>query len=113
VVPSGGTLIDTPGLRELGMWIDEEGIESAFTDISDLAPNCRFNDCAHQSEPGCAVLAAIKAGELDPVRLESYHKLLEEAAYAAQKNDLRLAKAQQKESRQRRQDGQGRSRPSQ
>ncbi len=83
VVPTGGTLIDTPGLRELGMWIDEEGIENAFTDISDLAPQCRFNDCAHLSEPGCAVLAAIASGELDPIRLESYRKLLGEAAYAS------------------------------
>jgi ribosome biogenesis GTPase len=113
VVPTGGTLIDTPGLRELGMWIDEEGIESAFTDISDLAPHCRFNDCAHQSEPGCAVLAAIAAGELDPVRLESYRKLLSEVAFAARKNDIRIAKAEQKVSRLRKQDGKGRSRPPQ
>jgi ribosome biogenesis GTPase len=111
VVPTGGTLIDTPGLRELGMWIDEEGIESAFTDISDLAPQCRFNDCAHQSEPGCAVLAAIAAGDLDPVRLESYRKLLEEAAHAARQNENRMAKMQQKVSRKRRQDEDRRDRP--
>ena len=52
VVPTGGALIDTPGLRELGMWVDEEGIDAAFTDITDLAEQCRFNDCAHLTEPG-------------------------------------------------------------
>jgi len=96
VVPSGGALIDTPGLRELGMWVDEEGIDAAFADITDLEGQCRFNDCAHLSEPGCAVLAAIAAGELEPDRLESYRKLLGEAAFAAQKNDNRLAKEAQK-----------------
>ena len=96
VVPSGGALIDTPGLRELGMWVDEEGIDAAFADITDLEGQCRFNDCAHLSEPGCAVLAAIVAGELAPDRLESYRKLLGEAAFAAQKNDNRLAKEAQK-----------------
>jgi ribosome biogenesis GTPase len=111
VVPSGGTLIDTPGLRELGMWIDEEGIESAFTDISELAPQCRFNDCAHQSEPGCAVLAAIASGDLDPIRLESYRKLLGEAADASGKHDYRMAKHQQKIGKKRIQADKDRDRP--
>jgi len=96
VVPTGGTLIDTPGLRELGMWIDEEGIDAAFTDIADLESSCRFNDCAHDHEPGCAVLAAIAAGELQADRLTSYRKLLAEAAYANRKNDNRLAKEELK-----------------
>jgi ribosome biogenesis GTPase len=78
------------------MWVDEEGIDAAFADITDLEGQCRFNDCAHLSEPGCAVLAAIAAGELAPERLESYRKLLGEAAFAAQKNDNRLAKEAQK-----------------
>jgi ribosome biogenesis GTPase len=101
VVPTGGTLIDTPGLRELGMWVDEEGIEAAFTDITNLVGQCRFNDCAHGSEPDCAVLAAIAAGELAADRLDSYRKLLGEAAFAAGKNDHRLAKEAQKASKQR------------
>jgi ribosome biogenesis GTPase len=101
VVPTGGTLIDTPGLRELGMWIDEEGIDAAFADITDLAEGCRFSDCAHDTEPKCAVRAAIAAGELDPERLVSYNKLLEEAAFAANQNDIRLVRAEQKLGRQR------------
>jgi ribosome biogenesis GTPase len=111
VVPTGGALIDTPGLRELGMWVDEEGIDAAFTDITDLAGQCRFNDCAHLSEPGCAVLAAIAAGELAADRLESYRKLLGEAAFAAEKNDYRLAKEAQKLGKQRILEGRRKGRP--
>jgi ribosome biogenesis GTPase len=111
VVPTGGTLIDTPGLRELGMWVDEEGIDATFSDITDLSVDCRFNDCAHLSEPGCAVLAAIASGELAPDRLESYRKLLGEAAVAAEKNDLRLAKQAQKLGKQRIVEGQRSARP--
>jgi ribosome biogenesis GTPase len=111
VVPSGGALIDTPGLRELGMWVDEVGIEAAFNDITDLADECRFNDCAHLSEPGCAVLAAIANGDLEADRLESYRKLLGEAAFAAEKNDIRLAKEAQKVWRNRALEGRGKGRP--
>jgi ribosome biogenesis GTPase len=111
VVPTGGALIDTPGLRELGMWVDEEGIDAAFTDVTDLAGQCRFNDCAHATEPGCAVLAAIGAGELAADRLESYRKLLGEAAFAAEKNDYRLAKEAQKLGKQRILEGRRKGRP--
>ncbi len=111
VVPTGGAIIDTPGLRELGMWVDEDGINAAFSDVTDLAPLCRFNDCAHDSEPGCAVQSAIESGDLDPVRLASYRKLLGEAAYAARKNDYRLAKEQQKVWKQRTQEGRHKARP--
>jgi ribosome biogenesis GTPase / thiamine phosphate phosphatase len=111
VLPAGGALIDTPGLRELGMWVDEEGIEAAFSDVTDLAEECRFNDCAHLTEPGCAVLAAIAAGTLPSERLDSYRKLLGEAAYAAQKNDNRLAKEAQKLGKQRTTEGRRNSRP--
>jgi len=83
------------------MWIAEEGIEAVFADITDLAEECRFNDCAHGSEPGCAVLAAIAAGTLDAERLASYRKLLAEADHAAQQNDTRLAREHQKVGRQR------------
>ncbi len=111
VVPGGGALIDTPGLRELGMWVDDEGIEAAFADITDLEEQCRFNDCAHGSEPGCAVLAAIAAGELSADRLDSYRKLLSEAAFASQKNDHRLAKEAQKVGKKRSPEERRKSRP--
>jgi ribosome biogenesis GTPase / thiamine phosphate phosphatase len=111
VVPTGGALIDTPGLRELGMWVDEEGIDATFADVTDLAVDCRFNDCAHLSEPGCAVLAAIADGSLAVDRLDSYRKLLGEAAFAAQKNDTHLAKEAQKVWRQRSLEGRRKARP--
>jgi ribosome biogenesis GTPase / thiamine phosphate phosphatase len=111
VLPTGGTLIDTPGLRELGMWIDEEGIDAAFADITDLADQCRFSDCAHDQEPGCAVINAITNGEVDPERLTSYRKLLAEAAFAARKNDHRLAKEAQKMWKQRTLEGKRNARP--
>jgi len=111
IVPTGGALIDTPGLRELGMWVDEEGIDAVFNDVTDLAALCRFNDCAHVSEPGCAVLAAIANGDLAADRLDSHRKLLGEAAFAARKNDHRLAKEAQKVWKQRLLDGRRRARP--
>jgi ribosome biogenesis GTPase len=111
VVPTGGVLIDTPGLRELGMWIAEEGIDAVFTDITDLEELCRFNDCAHESEPDCAVRDAIASGSLHPERLASYRKLLAESAYAAQQNDHRLARENQKVGRQRTHEGRRKGRP--
>jgi ribosome biogenesis GTPase len=101
VLPRGGALIDTPGLRELGMWIDEDGIAAAFADITDLAERCRFRDCAHASEPGCAVLAAIAAGELSAARLTSFRTLLGEASDAAQRNELRLENEERRGSKRR------------
>lgn len=87
VVPGGGVLIDTPGLRSLGLIGDGEGIAAAFPEVDALAATCRFADCAHDSEPGCAVLAAEARGELDPERLASYRKLLRELAFEARKAD--------------------------
>jgi len=72
---AGGCLIDTPGMRELGMLEASEGISAVFADIEDLAQGCRFRDCAHEGEPGCAVQAAIDAGDLEPDRLRRYRKL--------------------------------------
>jgi ribosome biogenesis GTPase len=111
VVPTGGVLIDTPGLRELGMWIDEEGIDAVFTEITELAAHCRFGDCAHDSEPDCAVRAAIASGALDPERLASYRKLLAEADYAARQNDQRLTRENQKIWRKRTAEGRRKARP--
>src|SRR5262249_13550868 len=76
--PGGGLLLDTPGMREVQLWEGAEGVQSTFAEVEELATRCRFRDCAHQSEPGCAVRAAIEAGTLPPERLASYHKLRSE-----------------------------------
>ena len=76
---SGVHVIDTPGMRELGMWEVDEGIGEAFTDVEHYLGKCRFSDCSHGTEPGCAIRAAIDSGELDMERWESYRKLKEEA----------------------------------
>ncbi|HEY9764271.1 MAG TPA: ribosome small subunit-dependent GTPase A, partial [Trichocoleus sp.] len=74
-LPSGALLIDTPGMRELQLWSGSDGLEATFSDIDALAEQCRFRDCQHGQEPGCAVQAAIASGELDFSRLSSYQKL--------------------------------------
>ena len=77
---SGFLIIDTPGMRELGMWQIDDGLEEAFADVERYLGRCRFSDCRHEREPGCAIRAALAAGELDPARWESYRKLQGEAA---------------------------------
>jgi len=94
-LPCGALLIDTPGMRELQPWADEEAIEGVFGDITELARSCRFSDCSHVHEPGCAVLGAIAAGELDGGRLEHYHHLAREAAFEERKRN-KAAAAEQK-----------------
>jgi len=79
-LPGGGWLIDTPGLRAVSLWASGEGIERAFQDVFDLAEHCRFRDCKHEDEPGCAVRAAIEDGTLDPRRLASMKRLVAEEA---------------------------------
>ncbi|MDD5018542.1 MAG: ribosome small subunit-dependent GTPase A [Eubacteriales bacterium] len=79
VLESGGALIDTPGMREIG--IENANLSRAFSEIDELAKECRFSDCAHKNEPGCVVLAAIEDGTLNKDRLKSYHKLKKEAKY--------------------------------
>ena len=86
-LPTGGWLLDTPGMRELQLTDSERGLDDVFADIADLAKACRFADCSHQSEPGCAVLAAMEQGDLDPNRLKRYRKLIAENA----KNQASLA----------------------
>ena len=82
LLPSGGMVIDTPGMRELGMWDAESGIDQTFSDIEKLAQRCRFRDCTHSySEPGCAVQEAVERGELPIERLRSYQKLMNENRY--------------------------------
>ncbi len=75
LLPGGGLLLDTPGLRELQLWGDDGGLAGAFPDVVALAADCRFRDCAHADEPGCAVRAAVERGALEPARLESWRKL--------------------------------------
>jgi ribosome biogenesis GTPase len=86
-LPGGALLIDTPGMRELQPWSDESAVAAVFDDISSLAAGCRFSDCAHGSEPGCAVRDAVEAGRLDPDRLEHFKRLDREAAFEARKHD--------------------------
>jgi ribosome biogenesis GTPase len=81
-LPEGGALIDTPGMRELQLTGDEESLSSAFSDIEALAERCRFRDCSHDTEPGCAIREAIDSGELGADRFESYLKLGRELDYA-------------------------------
>ena len=78
-LPSGGAVVDMPGVRGLGMWEAEEGIGAAFPDIEEAAQQCRFADCKHESEPGCAVLAAYERGEISLQRLNSYRALMQES----------------------------------
>ncbi|MEU9792200.1 ribosome small subunit-dependent GTPase A [Streptomyces sparsogenes] len=89
-LPSGGVLIDTPGVRGVGLWDAGEGVAQAFSEIEALAEECRFHDCAHQAEPGCAVLAAVDDGTLPERRLDSYRKLLRENQRLAARTDERL-----------------------
>ncbi|WP_328305444.1 ribosome small subunit-dependent GTPase A [Actinomycetospora sp. NBC_00405] len=88
---AGGVLIDTPGLRAVGLIDAAEGIDKAFTDVVELADGCRFADCAHDREPGCAVRAAVDAHELPERRWEAYRKLQREDEWAAARTDARLA----------------------
>ncbi|MEF3112048.1 ribosome small subunit-dependent GTPase A [Streptomyces chrestomyceticus] len=89
-LPGGGVLIDTPGLRGVGMWDADTGLARAFSDVEELAAHCRFHDCAHATEPGCAVLSAVDSGELPQRRLDSYRKLLRENERIVAKTDARL-----------------------
>ena len=95
-LPSGGLIIDTPGMRELQLWESQTGLADTFADIDQLAIDCRFSDCQHASEPGCAVVDALTRGQLAEDRLESYQKLQRELAYLERKQD---ARAQSEEKR--------------
>jgi ribosome biogenesis GTPase len=90
ILPSGAIAIDTPGLRGLALWDADEGIAVAFSDIEELAGDCRFADCRHDSEPGCAVARAIDEGDLTAARLDDYNKLLREQRRLASRRDSRI-----------------------
>jgi ribosome biogenesis GTPase len=79
VLPGGGLLVDTPGMRELGLYDDADGVDTAYADVVALSARCRFRDCGHRGEPGCAVAAAIDEGRLDPARFTGWRKLQAEA----------------------------------
>lgn len=93
-LPQGGMLIDTPGLRELQLWDGETGVEVTFSDIEEIAAKCRFNDCAHDTEPGCAVKKAIDEGVITVERLKNYRKLKRELAYIEMKKKRGANKAE-------------------
>ena len=90
-LPNGGVLVDSPGLRSVAVNDMAEGVAAAFPEIAELATRCRFDDCTHTAEPGCAVLAAVEDGTLDRARYENYLKLQAEAAFAAARMDARAA----------------------
>jgi ribosome biogenesis GTPase len=94
VVPGGGVLLDTPGMRELQLWDGSEGISRAFADVRELAPRCKFRDCSHKDEPGCAVREA-----MDEERLANYHKLQREEEFLESKQDDALRAQRTKELR--------------
>lgn len=88
-LPGGAWLIDTPGMRELQLWADDDTLERTFPEVAALAEQCRFRDCAHAHEPGCAVRAALAAGTLEPARFAAWGKLQRELAYLASRQDAR------------------------
>ena len=97
LLPHGGLLLDTPGMRELQLWAGEESLDGTFEDVSALTGDCRFNDCAHESEPGCAIRAALADGSLPAERWESYRKLQRELRSL----EIRRSKRLQSEERRR------------
>ncbi len=95
-LPGGALLIDTPGMRELQLWADEEGLDRAFDDIDRFAARCRFLDCRHEGEPDCAVRAAVESGMIDDRRLESYLKLRREIRFMESKRDVKTRRQREK-----------------
>lgn len=92
LLPSGGMVIDTPGMREFGMWDNDTGIEKTFTDIEMLASQCKFRNCTHTNEPGCAIHKALETGELQIDRWQSFQKLKAENDYIEDKETYMIAK---------------------
>ncbi len=112
VLPGGGCVIDTPGLRELQLWaLGEEAVEGAFADVEELAGECRFGDCSHAGEPGCAVRAALDSGALPWPRFESWQKLRRELRAVAIRRDARLRREERRRWQQLARDAQARARP--
>jgi ribosome biogenesis GTPase len=95
-LPSGAILLDTPGMRELQLWADEEVLDTTFSEIAELAAECKFSDCAHEREPGCAIRRALSDGTLPRERWESYCKLQREIRALAIRKDARLRSEERK-----------------
>ncbi len=93
---SGALMIDNPGLREVGIGTASAGITETFPDILKLAAGCRFPDCQHKQEPGCAVLEAVRSGTLSSSRLENYHRLVRELAFEQEKAEIGLVRSERK-----------------
>ena len=89
-------MIDTPGLREVGIGTASAGIADTFPDILEFAEGCRFSDCRHEQEPGCAVQEAVRGGTLPSARLENYHRLMRELAFEQEKADIGLVRHERK-----------------
>jgi ribosome biogenesis GTPase len=96
LLPGGGLVVDTPGLRELQLWESSDGLSETFSDVEELATQCRFSDCAHGTEPECAVQAALGDGTLPYARWESYKKLQRELAHLERRLDKRLQAEERK-----------------
>src|SRR5581483_4526757 len=87
LLPTGGLVLDTPGMRELQLWETDEGVEQVFSDIEEIAAHCRFSNCQHTTEPGCAIRAALADGTLAASRFENYLKLQQELAHLARRQE--------------------------
>jgi len=109
-IPGGGSVVDMPGIRGLGLWDADAGIEAAFADIAELAASCRFRDCRHIDEPGCAVRQAVAEGELGQTRLDSYLALRAEAEQTAERREQARQMRGEKASDMRQSSGKGSSR---
>jgi ribosome biogenesis GTPase len=96
---SGGLVIDTPGMRKLQLWDIDTGLSAVFDGLDEIAVQCRYRDCSHQLEPGCAVRIAVEAGQLDPGRVTNFLKLRAEQASLERKVDLRAAREAKKRAR--------------
>jgi ribosome biogenesis GTPase len=92
-IPGGGLIIDTPGMREIQVWGNKSSLSRTFDDLEELAARCRFRDCSHVNEPGCAIKAAIESGDLDETRLTSFTKLQRELQHLVQQQDIKSKKA--------------------
>ena len=89
-LPSGALWLDTPGMREFGLWEDGGGVDEVFDEVTELAGRCRFTDCGHDGEPGCAVTAALEDGRIDTQRVAAWRKLQREMAFLRAKQDSRV-----------------------
>ena len=99
LLPSGAVVIDNPGIREIQLGDSSDGLEKAFSEIINLARNCRFKDCTHHDEPGCAVLKAVKDGLIPEERLDSYHRLTDELMFQSKKSEIGLKRLEKEKYR--------------